>query len=197
MKPPVWGARRRNALARGLLAKSQSRARAAMASRIIGPWDWIIAPALISIAVTIVLATAFQPFGLSLPEPVSPLVLAFAWPLIRPSYVAPFVLAGLGLFLDYFWGAPLGFWTLNLMLVYGALVMVRAYVVGQEPVVVFGAYVAAELVFFTVAIILAAMDTGQVVRLWGVFEQMLATTALFPAVHYLMEKYLHTDVRFQ
>jgi rod shape-determining protein MreD len=197
MKLPVGGARRRNALARGLL-KSQSRAqRAAMASRIIGPWDWIIAPALISVALTIVLATAFQPFGLYLPEPVSPLVLAFAWPLIRPSYVAPFVLAGLGLFLDYFWGGPLGFWTLDLMLVYGVLVLVRAYVVGQETVMVFGAYVVAELVFFTVAVIFAAMDTGEVVRLWGVFEQMLATTALFPVVMYLMEKYLHTDVRFQ
>jgi rod shape-determining protein MreD len=168
-----------------------------MASRIIGPWDWILAPALISIGLTIVLATAFQPFGLYLPEPVSPLVLAFAWPLIRPSYVAPFVLAGLGLFLDYFWGAPIGFWTLNLMLVYGVLVLIRTYIIGQEPIVVFGSFVAAEVVFFTIATILASMDTGEVVRLWGVFEQLLATTALFPAVLYLTEKYLHTDVRFQ
>jgi rod shape-determining protein MreD len=198
MMPPVRGAGRRKALVRNLFAQSQSRAqRAAMASRIIGPWDWILAPALISIGLTIVLATAFQPFGLYLPEPVSPLVLAFAWPLIRPSYVAPFVLAGLGLFLDYFWGAPIGFWTLNLMLVYGVLVLIRTYIIGQEPIVVFGAFVAAEVVFFTIATILASMDTGEVVRLWGVFEQLLATTALFPAVLYLTEKYLHTDVRFQ
>lgn len=197
MMPPR-GAHRRKALVRNLFAQSQTRAqRAAMASRIIGPWDWLLAPALISIVLTIVLATAFQPFGWYLPEPVSPLALAFAWPLIRPSYVAPFVLGGLGLFLDYFWGAPLGFWTLNLMLVYAVLVMIRTYIIGQEWLVVFGAYVAVELVFFTFATILAAVDTGGIVRLWGVFEQMLATTALFPVVLHLMEKYLHTDVRFQ
>ncbi len=197
MMPPR-GAHRRKALVRSLFSQAQTRAqRAAMASRIIGPWDWILAPALISIVFTIVLATAFQPFGLYLPEPVAPLALAFAWPLIRPSYVAPFVLAALGVFLDYFWGAPIGFWTFDLMLVYGGLVLVRTYIIGQEPIVVFGAFVAAEVVFFGVAVILAGMDTGQVVRLWGVFEQLLATTALFPAVMYLTEKYLHTDVRFQ
>jgi rod shape-determining protein MreD len=197
MKPPVWGTRRRNALARGLLAKSQSRGqRSGMASRIIGPWDWILAPALVSMGLTIVLATAFQPFGKYLPEPVAPLVLAFAWPIIRPSYIAPFVLAGLGLFLDFFWGAAIGFWTLNLMLVYGAMVLLRTYVIGQERMVLFGIYVAVELVFFAVGVILAAMDTGRMVRLVGVGEQILATTALFPAVLYLLEKYLHTDVRF-
>lgn len=168
-----------------------------MASRIIGPWDWIIAPALICIAVTIVLATSFQPLGFYLPEPVSALVLAFAWPLIRPSYIAPVVLGVVGLFLDFFWGAPLGFWTLLLMLVYGGLTAVRTYVVGQEWIVVFGIYLLVELGFFCLGAVFMTLDSGgSVPRLWGVVEQMFATTLLFPVVLYLLEKYVHADVRF-
>ncbi len=177
-----------NAVNRGL--------RGGMASKIIGPWDWIIAPGLLSICLTIILATAFQPFGFYLPEPVSPLILAFAWPLIRPSYFAPFVLAALGLFLDFFWGAPIGFWTLGLMLVYAVIVLVRTWIIGQEWLVVFGCFLMTELIFFTFATILMTLDAGAVPRLWGVFEQALATALLFPYILFLLEKYVHSDVRF-
>ncbi len=168
-----------------------------MASRIIGPWDWLIAPALMSIALTIVLATAFQPFGFYLPEPVSPLILAFTWPLIRPSYIAPFILGAMGLFLDFFWGDPIGFWTLGLMLVYGVLLTIRTYIIGQEWIAVFGCFLLTELVFFIFLTLLIVMDTGAVPRLWGIFEQAFATALLFPFVLYLLEKYVHSDVRFQ
>ena len=184
---------------RGLFERSplNSGMRGGMASRIITPWDWILFPALVSLCVTIVLSTPLQPFGLYLPEPVTPFLLAFAWPLIRPSYIAPFVLGGLGLFLDMFTGAPLGFWTLGLMLVYGVLVAVRTYVIGQEWIVVFAVFVLTEVAFFTFCTLVISIDSGGVPRLWGVFEQALATGLGFPAVLYLMEKYLHTDVRFQ
>jgi len=167
-----------------------------MASRIIGPWDWIIAPALICVAATIVLGTPVQPFGLQLPEPVIPLILAFVWPLIRPSYIAPVVLGALGIFLDFYWSAPMGFYTLGLMLVYGVLITIRTYVIGQEWIVLFGIFVVTELVFFTLGVILMALDTGSFVRLFGIFEQIFATTMLFPVVLYLLEKYVHADVRF-
>jgi len=170
--------------------------RAGMASRIITPWDWILAPALMSVGLTIVLATAFQPFGFYLPEPVSPFILAFAWPLIRPSYIAPFVLGALGFFLDFFWGAPLGFWTFSLVLVYGGLALARTYLIGQEWMVLFGLFLLTELVFFSICVLLTLIDTGAVVRLWGVVEQAFATTLLFPFVLMLLEKYVHSDVRF-
>ncbi|MDV6332592.1 hypothetical protein [Asticcacaulis sp. 201] len=171
--------------------------RSGMASKIVGPWDWILAPALMSIGLTLALAAAFQPFGFYLPEPVSPLILAFAWPLIRPSYFAPLVLGVLGLFLDMFWGASLGFWTISLMLVYGALVTARTYIVGQEWIVVFGIFLLTEGLFFSLCVLLTLVDTGVWPRLWGVVEQAFATTLLFPFVLYLLEKYVHADVRFQ
>lgn len=171
--------------------------RNSMASRIIRPWDWIFLPALLAIVATVVLGTPFQPFGFQLPEPVWPLVLAFAWPLIRPSYIAPVVLGGLGLFLDFYWAAPGGFYTLNLVLIYGVLILTRAYVAGQDWRVVLGAWLATQLAFFGLGILFIALDTGFVVRLWGVFEQMVATAALFPIVLFMLEKFVNADARFQ
>ena len=42
--------------------------------------------ALLVLAATVVLGTPLQLFGLHLPEPVIPMILAFAWPLIRPVF---------------------------------------------------------------------------------------------------------------
>ena len=59
------------------------------AVRVVGPTQWIIYPALAVLAATLLLGTPIEVFGLKLPEPVLPMVLAFAWPLIRPSMAAP------------------------------------------------------------------------------------------------------------
>ena len=151
--------------------------RGGVASRVITPWDWIFAPALMSLALTIVLATPFKLFGLYLPEPVSPLILAFAWPLIRPSFIAPLILGLLGLFLDFFWGAPTGFWMLDLMLVYGVLLLARSYIIGQDTVVVFGIFLLAELLFFLFGVLAMTLYAGAVPRLWGeyIFSDPVAT----------------------
>ncbi len=85
--------------------------------RMVGPMQWIGYPALIAAAATILFAIPLRLFGLTLPEPVWPMVLAFAWPLIRPSMLAPAVLFGLGVFLDFFWGGQTGMWALSLLLI--------------------------------------------------------------------------------
>ena len=52
--------------------------RRAITVRVVGPLQWIVYPALTAIAATVLLAIPFQLFGLNLPEPVFPIVLAFA-----------------------------------------------------------------------------------------------------------------------
>ena len=79
-----------------------------VAVRVVGPLQWIVYPSLLAILATLVLATPVTLFGLSLPEPIIPMVLAFAWPLIRPSITAPLALLALGLFLDLLFYTPLG-----------------------------------------------------------------------------------------
>lgn len=164
---------------------------------IVGPQDWLLYPALMAVLATLVLATDLPlPFGWDLPEPVWPVALAFAWPLIRPSFIAPVLLGLMGLFLDYFWGAPLGFYVIGLMAVHAATLIIRSYIVGQDTWVVIGAYTLAVLLFFTLGVIMTTLDSGVVPRLISVFEQMLATWCLVVVVLILLERFLNSDVRF-
>jgi rod shape-determining protein MreD len=48
-------------------------------------WGWIVLPALLAVFATVLMATPVRLFGFGLPEPVWPMALAFAWPVIRPS----------------------------------------------------------------------------------------------------------------
>ena len=89
------------------------------------PWSWLLAPMLVSLFATIILATPVRFVGLALPEPVFPMTLAFAWAVIRPSILGPFLLMVGGLFLDLFWHGELGLWAFCLVTVYGLSLLVR------------------------------------------------------------------------
>lgn len=168
-----------------------------MAKRTVSALDWIFLPTILVIVLTYVCAAPIRIGPFVPPEPVFALGLAFAWPLIRPSFLAAAVLMGIGLFLDFFWMAPLGFYTFLLLGVYFVLVLVRSYVVGQDQWVVFGIYGLCVLAFFTVGTVVISLEAGNPPRLVGVLEQMLATGLGYILAHNLMETYLHTDVRFK
>ena len=183
-----------SALARLPLLRS---GRKGIAKQKISSWDWIFAPALICALASLILSAPIKVTGLVLPEPVLALVLAFCWPLIRPSYLAPFVILLLGLFLERLWGAPTGLYSLLLILVYGFFLSVRSFIVGQETMVVSAIYALTSFVFFTVGTLIVSWQSGSVPRLIGVAEQMIATALCFPFVAYMLDTYVHADVRFQ
>lgn len=170
--------------------------RGGVAGRKIGLWSWVFVPAFVAIFATVLFAASVQPFSFYLPEPIFMYLLAFVWPLIRPSIIAPFVLAALGLFLDLFWGAPLGLWTIGLMVIYGIMTLLRTYVAAQEWPVVFGVYGAGLLVLNLLLIIFTTLDTGVVPSVLSVTSQSFATLCLFPVVLNMMERFVNTDVRF-
>jgi rod shape-determining protein MreD len=85
---------------------------------------------------------------------------------------------------------------LDLMLVYGVLLLARSYIIGQDTVVVFGIFLLAELLFFLFGVLAMTLYAGAVPRLWGVVEQMFATTLLFPFALILLDRYVQTDVKF-
>lgn len=158
--------------------------------------DWILIPLGLSLVLTLVFGISVQPFNLYLPEPVWAMVLAFAWPLIRPSYFAPLLLGLNGLALDLFWHAPLGFYTLCLLTIYAAALVGRTFLVGRSLMTIFLCYVAAVILFFIVGIILTTLSTGTVPSLTSVFSQALATVCLYPLVNMLLERFIHADSRF-
>lgn len=165
--------------------------------RMVGPMEWIVYPALIAAAATILFAIPLRLFGLPLPEPVWPLVLAFAWPLIRPSMLAVAVLFGLGLFLDLFWGGALGLWALSLLAVYGVILLAAKFLAGQATIVLFALYVISTGLAFAVACAVTRLDAGHGPSLLAVAGQLVPTLLLFPVADWLIERFDDADVRFR
>ena len=167
------------------------------AARPLNPWRWLGTPALACVAATIVCAIPFRVYGLQLPQPVFPMILAFSWALIRPSIIAPFILLLLGLFLDVYWGGPVGLWGISLLAAYGTVLSARSIMTGQSRSmrqVWFGA--TAGLAIFC-AFLLSAITSATVPNLWSVFWMLLATTLLYPFSHRLIERFEDADVRFR
>ncbi|WP_339932217.1 hypothetical protein [uncultured Brevundimonas sp.] len=168
-----------------------------MAVRVVGPLQWIVYPTLITIAATIVLATPAKLFGLTLPEPILPMVLAFSWPLIRPSVMGPVVLLGLGLALDIFWSGPLGMWGLALSAVYGVVLMSRSFLLGQETRVLFVWYAACTLLAFILAYVVVTVGAPTAPSLLATIAQIVPTLLVFPLAHIMIERFDDGDVRFR
>lgn len=174
-----------------------STARRPSAVRMVGPLQWIVYPMLLVMAATVVLATPIEVFSLTLPEPVIPMVLAFAWPLIRPSAVAPVALMASGLFLDLLWGGPAGLWPLALLAAYGLVLLSRPLIVGQDTRVLFGWYAAATALAFSVAYMAVWLRAGMAPSLISLSLQVLPTVLLFPLADRLVQRFDDVDVRFR
>lgn len=171
--------------------------RRANAVRVVGPVQWIVYPALAVVATTVLLATPVELFGLKMPEPVLPLVLAFAWPLIRPSMVAPAVLFGLGLFLDLMWGGTLGVWPLSLMIVYGVVLAGRNLLAGQETQILFVWYAICTLAAFLLAYLVVSVNVGNAPSILSLMGQMIPTLLLFPIADWMIQRFDDGDLRFR
>jgi len=161
------------------------------------PLQWLGLPVLTAVAVTLLFAVPLRIFGLQLPEPVFPMVLAFAWAVIRPSMIAPFVLLALGLLLDLFWGGPVGLWAVALLAAYGLVLAVRATLTGRGAVVMWIWYGAAGALAFGVGTLVTVLKTGSIPSPFALFWQFLITLLLYPFAHTLIERFDDADVRFR
>ena len=168
-----------------------------VAVRVVGPVQWILIPALITLAATVVLATPIEAFGLHLPEPVIPMVLAFAWPMIRPSIIAPLVLAALGLFLDVFTYGPLGLWALALLAIYAVVLASRSFLIGQDTAVLFVWYAACCGLAFLMAWLIVTAIAHNAPSLIALAGQIAPTLLLFPFANHMVDRFEDGDVRFR
>jgi rod shape-determining protein MreD len=168
-----------------------------VAVRVVGPVQWIFIPAGVTLVVTILLATPVELFGLHLPEPVIPMVLAFAWPLIRPSIIAPLVLALLGLLLDILTYGPLGLWGLALLAIYAVVLASRSFLIGQDTAVLFAWYGACCTLAFLMAYVVVSVIARNPPSLLSLIGQVVPTLLLFPFANQMIERFEDGDVRFR
>jgi rod shape-determining protein MreD len=111
--------------------------------------------------------------------------------------LAPAVLFGLGVFLDFFWGGQVGMWALSLLLIYGAMLLASKYLAGQATIVLFALYVASTGLAFAVAYFVTRGSLGNAPNLLAVMGQMIPTLLLFPLADWLIERFDDADVRFR
>lgn len=169
------------------------------AVRVVGPMQWIVYPALAVVAASILLATPVQLFGLKLPEPILALVLAFAWPLVRPSMIAPLILLLLGVFTDLLLAGaqPLGVWSLSLLVVYGVVLGARNLLAGQETLFLFVWYAGCTLLAFVLTYLIVSLGAGNAPSLWALLGQVIPTLLLFPVAGWMIERFDDGDMRLR
>ncbi|WP_374576055.1 hypothetical protein [Phenylobacterium sp.] len=161
------------------------------------PLRWLGVPMLQCLAVTILLAIPLRMFGLRLPEPVAPMVATFAWAVIRPSIMAPIAVLFMGLFLDVFWGGPLGLWALALLTGYGVVLVTRSMMAGQSQPMMWAWYAVTCLIAVGAAYLFSMVQAHQAPNIVSVGWQLLATIVLYPFTHRLIERFEDADVRFR
>jgi rod shape-determining protein MreD len=165
--------------------------------RVVGPLDWVGYPALACVALSVAFATVVRFIGFPPPEPIFPMMLAFAWPLIRPSMVGPVTLLVLGLFEDLLFNTPMGLWALVLLGVYAGILATRHLIVGQDSRVLFGWWAGAVGAAYFAAYLVVWMSDGGAPSLIDSTLQLLVTLALFPFANNLVQRYDDGDVRFR
>jgi len=150
-----------------------------------------------AIAATVVIAAPLRVLTLALPEPIFPMVLAFAWAVIRPSILAPFAILVAGLFLDIFWGGPLGLWALCLLIAYGAALTGRSMMAGQNRIILWAWYALITATAMVAGYLFVMLDSRSSPGLAPMAWQFLATIVLYPFAQRLIDLFEDADVRFR
>lgn len=166
-------------------------------ARPLAPWRWLGVPMLQVMALSFVFALPMRFWGLSLPEPVFAMPLAFAWAVIRPSMLAPLGIMITGIFLDFLWGSPTAFWAVCLLLPYGIVLGARSILAGQSRVVMWAWYAAATGLAIGAGYLFTMLDTQNAPNPASVAWQFLATVVLYPFADRLIDRFEDADVRFR
>ena len=149
------------------------------------------------LGVTVLFGVPIRLWGLQLPEPVFPMAAVFAWAIIRPSVLAPVAILMMGLFLDVFWGGPLGLWALVLLVAYGLALGGRSMTAGQSRGALWVWYAVVTAVAMAVGFLIVSAKAHAMPSLIAMAWQYIATIVLYPFAHRLIDMFEDADVRFR
>ena len=167
------------------------------AVRSLEPWRWLGVPMLQVLGVTVLFGVPIQIWGFHLPEPVFPMAAVFAWAVIRPSILAPFATVIMGLFLDIFWGGPIGLWALCLLTAYGIVLGGRSMLAGQGRVALWAWYAVVTAIAMGVGFLVVGVRSKAFPGISAMGWQYLATIVLYPFAQRLIDMFEDADVRFR
>jgi len=167
-------------------------------ARPLAPWRWLGTPMLMVVGLSLIFAIPSLRIGeWRLPEPVFAVPVVFAWAVIRPSMLAPMGVMLMGLFLDFLWNAPTGFWPVCLLLPYGLVLGGRSMLAGQSQLMMWVWYAAATALTLGAGYLFTMLSTQNDPDPISVGWQFLATVVLYPFANQLIERFEDADVRFR
>ncbi|WP_374468714.1 hypothetical protein [Phenylobacterium sp.] len=166
-------------------------------ARSLEPWRWLGIPMVQVLAATILFGIPLRVWGLRLPEPIFPLAVVFAWAVIRPSILAPFLVLLMGLFLDLYWGGAKGLWALCLLIAYGVVLAARPIMAGQSRTILWAWYALVVATAMMAGYLFVMLDAKSQPDPLAVLWQYLATVVLYPFAHRLIDMFEDADVRFR
>ena len=169
----------------------------AKTARSLEPWRWLGVPMLQVVAISFLFALPIRFWGIGLPEPLFAMPVVFAWAVIRPSMLAPICVMLVGLYLDFLWGSPTGFWAVCLLISYGATLAGRSMLAGQGRAVYWAWYGGVTLLALTTGYLLTMLDVKNPPSPVSVGWQFLATVVLYPLADRLIGRFEDADVRFR
>lgn len=120
--------------------------------------------------------------------PAFALMAVYYWAVQRPDVFPPYAVFAVGLLYDLLSAGPIGLWALVYLIVYGLVVSQRTLVVAQTFSVIWVGFFVAAMLNGVLGWVLASLYFGQLLPIWGVLGQMLATVALFPVFANLFQK---------
>lgn len=167
------------------------------AVRSLEPWRWLGIPMLQALGAIVLFGIPLRLWGLQLPEPVFPMAAVFAWAIIRPSMLAPMAIVAMGLFLDIFWGGPLGLWALILLVAYGLVLGGRSMTAGQSRGALWIWYGLVTALSMGLGFLIVAARDHAMPSMVVVAWQYVATIILYPFAHRLIDMFEDADVRFR
>jgi rod shape-determining protein MreD len=103
----------------------------------------------------------------------------------------------MGLFLDIFWGGPIGLWALCLLIAYGMALAGRSMMAGQNRAVVWAWYGMVTATAMLAGYLFVMLDSKSTPGLVPIGWQFLATFLLYPFAHRLIDLFEDADVRFR
>jgi rod shape-determining protein MreD len=166
-------------------------------ARSLEPWRWLGIPMAQVLGATILFGVPLRIWGLRLPEPIFPLVVVFAWAVIRPSVLAPLLVLVMGFCLDLYWGGPLGLWALCLLIGYAVTLAARPIMAGQSRTILWAWYALVVATAMTAAYLFVMLDVRNQPSPLAMAWQFLATIVLYPFAHRLIDMFEDADVRFR
>lgn len=167
------------------------------AARTLDPWRWLGVPLVQALTATVLFGIPLRLWGLQLPEPLFAMPVVFAWAVIRPSVLAPLGILAMGLFMDLFWGGPMGLWALCLLVVYGIILAGRNMMAGQSRTMLWVWYGVTTAIAQLSGYLFIMMHTKAMANPIAVGWQYLVTLLLFPFAYRLIDMFEDADVRFR